>query len=187
MSRQKEITISGVGGQGLILCGTLMAEAAVLHDHKRATLSSEYGVETRGTFAKSDVIVSDQEIYFPDVTEPDLIICLAQVAYDRYCKTYRGDVPIIYNADEVTADPVYSAAHQGIHLTKISRELGNPAVANIVTLGIAVGMLDVVTEEGAKHAVRGFFGNRGEKILALNCRAFETGYELGRNMRQAGV
>ena len=62
MSVQKEITISGVGGQGLILCGTLLAQAAVCYDGKRATLSSEYGVETRGTFAKSDVIVSDSEI-----------------------------------------------------------------------------------------------------------------------------
>ena len=60
MSKQKEIIISGVGGQGMILCGTMIAEAAAIHDHKRATLSSEYGVETRGTFAKSDVIVSDE-------------------------------------------------------------------------------------------------------------------------------
>lgn len=44
MSKQKEITISGVGGQGMILCGTMIAEAAAIHDHKRATLSSEYGV-----------------------------------------------------------------------------------------------------------------------------------------------
>ena len=84
MNHQKEIILSGVGGQGMILCGTLIAEAAVIHDHKLATLSSEYGTETRGTFAKSDVIVSNEPIYFPDVTEPDLVVCLHQVAYERY-------------------------------------------------------------------------------------------------------
>ena len=73
-----------------------------LHDHKRATLSSEYGVETRGTFAKSDVIVSDEEIYFPDVTDPDLIICLAQVAYERYSGKVGDKALIIYNEAEVT-------------------------------------------------------------------------------------
>lgn len=62
MSKQIEVILSGVGGQGLILCGTLLGEAAALYDGKRATLTSEYGVETRGTFAKSDVIVSDEEI-----------------------------------------------------------------------------------------------------------------------------
>ena len=112
MSKQREITISGVGGQGMILCGTMIAEAAAIHDHKRATLSSEYGVETRGTFAKSDVIVSDEEIFFPDVTEPDLIICLAQVAYERYSgKT--GDTLIIYNEAEVTPDPTQASPREG--------------------------------------------------------------------------
>ena len=139
MGKQNEIIISGVGGQGLILCGTLMAQAAVLHDHRQATLSSEYGVETRGTFAKSDVIISDQEIYFPDVTEPDIIVCLAQTAYERYAGKYGPEVLIIYNQDEVAADPAYSASQQGIDITKISRELGNTAVANIVTLGIVAG------------------------------------------------
>ena len=167
MGKQNEIIISGVGGQGLILCGTLMAQAAVLHDHRQATLSSEYGVETRGTFAKSDVIISDQEIYFPDVTEPDIIVCLAQTAYERYAGKYGPEVLIIYNQDEVAADPAYSASQQGIDITKISRELGNTAVANIVTLGIVAGE---------------FFGSRGEKTVALNIRAFETGYEIGRNM-----
>lgn len=184
MGRQKEITISGVGGQGLILCGTLMAEAAVIHDHRRATLSSEYGVETRGTFAKSDVIISDEEIYFPDVTEPDLIVCLAQVAYERYVGKYGPEVLMIYNEDEVKAEPAYSASQKGISITKISRELGNTAVANIVTLGIVAGVLDVITSEGAENAIRTFFDNRGEKMIALNCRAFKKGYEIGRNMKE---
>ena len=117
MGKQNEIIISGVGGQGLILCGTLMAQAAVLHDHRQATLSSEY-----------------------------------------------------------------SASQQGIDITKISRELGNTAVANIVTLGIVAGVLKVVTAEGVLNAIREFFGSRGEKTVALNIRAFETGYEIGRNM-----
>ena len=182
MGKQNEIIISGVGGQGLILCGTLMAQAAVLHDHRQATLSSEYGVETRGTFAKSDVIISDQEIYFPDVTEPDIIVCLAQTAYERDAGKYGPEVLIIYNQDEVAADPAYSASQQGIDITKISRELGNTAVANIVTLGIVAGVLKVVTAEGVLNAIREFFGSRGEKTVALNIRAFETGYEIGRNM-----
>lgn len=183
MSRQKEITISGVGGQGLILCGTLMAQAAVLHDNKRATLSSEYGVETRGTFAKSDVIISDEEIYFPDVTKPDIIICLAQVAYERYSKKSGPEALLIYNEAEVTPDPKYSESQWGINITKISKELGNPAVANIVTLGIVAGVLNAVTAEGAKNAIRSFFGSRGEKIVALNCKAFDTGFAIGRNKK----
>ena len=72
MSVQKEVIISGVGGQGMMLCGTMLAKAAVIYDHKRATMSTEYGTETRGTSAKSEVIISDDEIFFPDVMEPNL-------------------------------------------------------------------------------------------------------------------
>ena len=183
MSKQKEITISGVGGQGMILCGTLIAEAAAIHDHKRATLSSEYGVETRGTFAKSDVIVSDEEIYFPDVTEPDLIICLAQVAYERYSGKCGDKALIIYNEAEVTPNPQYAASERGVNITKIAKELGHPAVANIVTMGIVAGLLEAVSVEGAEGAIRNFFSKRGEKMVALNCKAFETGYEIGKGLR----
>lgn len=182
MSKQKEIIISGVGGQGMILCGTMIAEAAAIHDHKRATLSSEYGVETRGTFAKSDVIVSDEEIFFPDVTEPDLIICLAQVAYERYSGKCGGTL-IIYNAAEITPDPQQAAHEKGVNITKLAKELGHPAVANIITMGIVAGLLEVVTMEGAEDAIRRFFGKKGEKMVALNCKAFEAGYEIGKSFR----
>lgn len=182
MSVQKEITISGVGGQGMILCGTLIAEAAAIHDHKQATLSSEYGVETRGTFAKSDVIVSEEEIYFPDVTEPDLIICLAQVAYERY--SGKRDALIVYNSDEVTPNPAHAAGEEGVAITKLAKEIGNPAVANILTMGIIVGLLDAVTVQGAEAAITKFFEKRGDKVIALNKQAFETGIEVGKNLRK---
>ena len=183
MSKQKEITISGVGGQGMILCGTMIAEAAAIHDHKRATLSSEYGVETRGTFAKSDVIVSDEEIYFPDVTDPDLIICLAQVAYDRYSGKVGDKALIVYNEAEVTPNADRAAFERGVDITKLAKQIGHPAVANIITMGIVVGLLDVISTEGAEDAIRRFFGKRGEKMVALNCKAFEAGYDIGKSFR----
>ena len=182
MKKQKEITISGVGGQGMILCGSLIARAAAIHDRKRATLSSEYGVETRGTFAKSDVIVSEEEIYFPDVTEPDLIICLHQVSYDRYSGKCSEGAHIIYNEDEVTPNPKHQAKETGIAITRLSKEIGHPAVANIVTMGITVGCLDLVSQAGAESALSDFFQTKGRDLIELNHRAFRTGYEIGKQL-----
>lgn len=183
MSAQKEITISGVGGQGMILCGTLLAEGAAIHDHKRATLSSEYGVETRGTFAKSDVIISDNEIYFPDVTDPDLIVCLHQVAYERYSGKVGDKALILYNADEIKPNPRRSAFERGINITTIAKGLGNPAMANILTMGIIVGVLGVITPEGAKNAIGKFFSKKGEKVVGLNYAAFNAGLEIGQKLK----
>lgn len=182
MSTQKEIIISGVGGQGMILCGTLLAKAAAIHDHKRATLATEYGTETRGTFAKSDVIVSDEEIFFPDVTEPDFIVCLHQVAYERYSGKHNSKAVLLYNSDEVTPNPEQAEREKGLPITHLARELGNPATANILTMGIIDGYLNIVTPEGAKETIRDFFQRKGEKVIALNEKAFDAGLQLGKEL-----
>jgi 2-oxoglutarate ferredoxin oxidoreductase subunit gamma len=183
MKTQKEITISGVGGQGMILCGTLIAEAAAVHEHKKATLSSEYGVETRGTFAKSDVIVSDEEIFFPDVTEPDLVVCLHPIAYARYSGKI-GDALLLYNSDEVTPDEDAEGPQKGLAITQMAKELGNPQTANILTMGAIAGLTEVITPEGAKEAIRRFFKGKSDKVIALNEKAFDLGYEKGLELKK---
>ncbi|MGI6204657.1 MAG: 2-oxoacid:acceptor oxidoreductase family protein [Anaerovoracaceae bacterium] len=185
MSKQTEIIISGVGGQGTILCGTMIAEAAVLHDHLHATLSSEYGVETRGTFAKSDVIISAGEIYFPDVTDPDLVICLADKAYERYSGKIENGALMIYDSSEVTPDPLQAEKEVGADLGRMARDIGNPTVRNIIVLGVIIGYLEAVSPDGAKERVREFFGKRGEKIVQMNLAAFDRGYEAGTAIKKA--
>lgn len=177
MSNQIEVILSGVGGQGTILCGTLLGEAAALHDNKKATLTSEYGVETRGTFAKSDVIVSDEEIFFPDATQPKVVLCLAQVAYQRYAGNLPEDTLLIYDADQVTPSDV-QAKQEGISIGTMARELGNMATANIIAMGIVVARTGMVTPEAAKKAVGRFFGSKSQKIVDLNYKAFDLGYSL---------
>ncbi|QAT48369.1 2-oxoacid:acceptor oxidoreductase [Caproiciproducens sp. NJN-50] len=183
MGKQTEITISGVGGQGMILCGTLIAETAVLQEQKMATLTSDYGVETRGTFSKSDVIISDREIFFPDVTEPDLVVCLAQVAYERYSGKIGEKAILLYDSDSIVPHPEQAARERGIAVSSLARETGNPATANILTMGLIAGFTGAVSSEGAKQSLKEFFGRKGEKVLLLNYKAFDTGYALGRNLK----
>lgn len=177
MSKQIEVILSGVGGQGLILCGTLLGEAATLYDGKKATLTSEYGVETRGTFAKSDVIVSDGEIYFPDATRPALVLCLAQVAYQRYAGQLPEDSLLVYDSDQVEPSQVQEK-QLGVPITTMARELGNVATANIIAMGLVAARTGLVTPQAAKQAIARFFSSKSEKVVALNNRAFDLGYQL---------
>lgn len=174
---RREVILSGVGGQGLIVCGTLLGEAAVLYDGKRAVLSSEYGVETRGTFAKSDVIVSEEEIYYPEAIAPALVLCLAQVAYERYAGRLPERTLLVYDSDQV--EPGEDVPNQkGFRLTSAARELGNPAALNIVSLGLVAARTGMVSPQAAKRAIAHFWGERGEKIVDLNHRAFDVGYSM---------
>ncbi len=65
------ILFSGSGGQGVITASILLAEAAVLYDGLNAVQAQTYGPEARGGATRADVIISDREIRFPKVTQPN--------------------------------------------------------------------------------------------------------------------
>lgn len=166
MSGQMEVILSGVGGQGLIVCGTLMGEAVALYDHHNATMASEYGVETRGTFTKSDLIISDEEIFYPEAIHPNVILTLAPVAYERYIDTLESDTLLIYNSNEVK-DVREGVKNQiGYPISEMAKQAGHPATANIIS------------REAAHKAIRNFFARKSEKVVQMNLKAFDMGYQM---------
>ncbi|RKY44545.1 MAG: 2-oxoacid:ferredoxin oxidoreductase subunit gamma, partial [Candidatus Neomarinimicrobiota bacterium] len=86
MSFRYELRLSGSGGQGLILIGKILAEAAAIYDGKNATQSQSYGPEARGGASRSEVIISDGEIDYPKAMKLDLLLALTQEACDLYIK-----------------------------------------------------------------------------------------------------
>ena len=72
-----ELRLGGSGGQGIILTGIILAEAAISMG-KNAIQSQSYGPEARGGASKSEIIVSDKEIYFTKVNKPNLFLALTQ-------------------------------------------------------------------------------------------------------------
>ena len=146
MSRHIEIIFAGVGGQGLVTAGGLMGEAAAL-EGLNACLSSAYGTEARGTFTKSDVIISDGEIDFIEAVEPDLIVCLAQAAYDRYAPVRDEKALLIYDSDVVAPSPRKSGREVGLSLSARGS-------ANMAALGAAASLTGAVTEESVLEAMK---------------------------------
>lgn len=182
MKDKWQIILSGVGGQGLIACGNLIAQAAILYENKYATLSSSYGVETRGTFSKSDVIVSGKEIYYPEVIREDVVLSLAQVAYDRYVSSIDHDAVLIYDSGLVKNTGDSKARQSGFSFTEIARELGSAAVANIVALGVIIRLTGMLKEESIIRAIEDVFEDKPE-ALELNGKAFKKGIELADNLQ----
>ena len=176
MKETWQIIFSGVGGQGLMLAGKLLGDAVTGYEGKNAVMTSAYGVETRGTFAKSDVIVSSGEIDYPEVLEADIVIALAPVAYKKYAPSL-GEGAILLYDDEIAAMP--SKAHQiGIPVLKIAKEAGNPSAVNIVALGALVKLTGVASEKSVENAIREEFQGK-EKPLCINLKAFQGGHKAG--------
>lgn len=174
---KKEIVLSGVGGQGLISTGEIIGQAASIFEGLNATMTASYGSETRGTFTKTDVIVSDQQIGYPNVEIPDLILCLAQVAYDKYLPSFRDDTLIVYDTDEVKKADSSKGQHIGYPFRSMGIELGNIQAANTIALGVMMKHTGLLSKENILSAIASRFAGK-EKAIAINSKALEKGFEL---------
>lgn len=174
---KKQIVLSGVGGQGLISTGEIIGEAASIHEGVYATLAASYGSETRGTFTKSDVMVSTEPINYPNIEVPDVILCLAQVAYDRYVNKFDRKTLIFYDTELVTPAKGACGIHIGHPFKKMSIELGNMAVANTIALGAILKETGVLKRESVVEAIREYFSAK-PRVIDINIEALNMGYEL---------
>jgi 2-oxoglutarate ferredoxin oxidoreductase subunit gamma len=175
MSGRYELRFSGAGGQGLILAGVIMAEAASIYDGKQAVQSQSYGPEARGGASKSEVIISDNPIDYPKATVVDALLALTQEACDKYSSDLKEGGVLLIDSDMVKNLPkgnFNTVAFPIINTAK--NEVGREIVANIVALGAMVALTGVVSREGAEKAV---LSRVPEAFLELNKKAFNAGFE----------
>jgi len=171
-----EIILSGVGGQGLISIGDIIGQAACI-EGRQVALTTSYGSEARGTFTKAEVIVSDEEIPFPGISEPTYLLCLAQVAYREYLGSLTKDTVVFYDASEVAPDFTLPARHIGSDYRELALGLGNLAVANTIALGSMVSGIGMLKQESVVQAVSNRFAGK-DAVIALNLKAFELGLSI---------
>ena len=101
MVERYEIRLSGAGGQGLILAGVILAEAAAIFDDRYAVQSQSYGPEARGGASKSEVIIGSEPISYPKATRPNLLLALNQESFDKYISDISPDGIVIVDSDFV--------------------------------------------------------------------------------------
>ena len=172
-----QIVLSGVGGQGLVSCGKILGDAATSFAGKNAAMTSSYGSEARGTFTKSDLIISDKPVDFPQVEEADVVLSLAQVAYDRYVKTMREGSFLVYDSDEVTPSDDCAARQYCFQFTKIARALGYAGAANLVAAGVIVKLTEVLEMSAIEQAIQNKYAAK-PKVAEMNLQAFRSGVDL---------
>ncbi|MCE5197147.1 MAG: 2-oxoacid:acceptor oxidoreductase family protein [Negativicutes bacterium] len=151
MNQQTEIRLSGSGGQGIITAGIILAEAALL-DGLNALQSQSYGPEARGGASKAEVIISEKEINYPKVTQPNILVALTQQAYDIYKSGLMPDSIVMLDAGIVVDSDAAYRVYQ-IAVTEIARTQLRPVVANIITLGALVTLTQCVSYTALEEAV----------------------------------
>src|SRR5659263_227709 len=115
MKERTEVALVGIGGQGVILIGKILGEAAII-EGKNSVQTTEYTDAARGGFSKSEVVISENEIAYPEVLEPDVVLALSKEAYDMYKDK---DCLLIFDSNIIVPDRP-SDKTKGLSLIHIS-------------------------------------------------------------------
>lgn len=181
-NRKMEIRLAGSGGQGLVLAGIILAEAAILYDAKNAVNTQSYGPEARGGASKSEVVICESDIDYPKCEQVDVMLCLNQESLDKYLSDLKKGGMLILDdelCEQVSEDeetiicriPFTALAHD---------EIGKGFVANIIALGAIGGLTDCVSRQALERAVLGRVPKGTE---GLNQKALAVGYREAATLR----
>ncbi|MBI5524595.1 MAG: 2-oxoacid:acceptor oxidoreductase family protein [Desulfarculus sp.] len=174
---EKQVVITGFGGQGIVLTGNILGKAATIFDGRHATMTQNYGPEARGGSCSSQVIVSETDIAFPYVEHPQVLVCMSQEGYEKNAPSLRAGGMIVWDSDLVKVgqmDPSWTTLN--VPATRIAEELGNRMMANIVMLGFLSAVSDVVSVEALRQAM---LASVPPKTKETNAKAFDKGRAHG--------
>ncbi len=190
MQDRYEIRLSGTGGQGLVLAGFILAEAAGIYQGKHVVQTVSYGPAARGGTSRADVVISDGEIDYPKAIGLDLLLAMTQMACDESASDLKPSGILAVDSQLVTEVNTLRAVK--IPFTQIAREkCGREQMANIVALGALSRLIPltpsgagVVSPESLEAAALARVPKGTEK---LNRLAFEEGLKAAAAMQKSLV
>jgi 2-oxoglutarate ferredoxin oxidoreductase subunit gamma len=175
-----ELRFSGEGGQGVILGGAILAEAAILHEGKYAVQSPQYGSRVRGGPTKVDVIISDAPILYPRATKINFFLALAQMSFNKYAQDLADDAMLLVDANLVPNASMNNHTIHRLPIVEIAKiELGNEVLSNSVALGAVAALTGIVSSGALWQAIAARVPNRAQD---LNRRAFERGLSAAQEL-----
>lgn len=150
-----EIRLAGSGGQGIILCSIILADAALMSGAYSAQ-SQSYGPEARGGACKAEVVVSSEKIDFPKVVMSDFMLALTQASLEKYLSGAKPGSILMVDESLTLPDSVKEmglTVHKLPILAAARDTLKRPMVANIVAAGAINACLKLVDIDTLEKAV----------------------------------
>ena len=178
-----EVKIGGFGGQGVILTGYVIGKAAAIFDGKNSTMTQAFGPEARGSACSSQVIVSDQEILYPYVKMPQVMVMISQEAFTKFSPEIDPQGMMIIEEELVNPQGLPPGVKVfGIPATRLAEELGKKVVLNMVVAGFFTAVTNLVSKDSMRKSIESSVPKGTE---GLNLMAFEKGFEYGLTLAKA--
>ncbi|MDR3565867.1 MAG: 2-oxoacid:acceptor oxidoreductase family protein [Negativicutes bacterium] len=172
-----EIIMAGFGGQGVMLMGQLITYAGMI-ENKHVSWIPSYGPEMRGGTANCSVIVSDEPVGAPIVTEPSVVVAMNLPSLDKFEPILKPGGTLIINSSLIERDSKRSdVTVYRIPSNDVAGELGNMKVANMVVLGAVIAVSGAVSYDSIMKAFSKMFAKKPE-LLAINEKAIRRGADF---------
>ncbi len=181
MSGQTQVRFSGAGGQGLITAGVILAEAAML-DGMNTVQTQTYGPEARLGSSKAEVILARGKIAHPEVTIPDVLLCLSIEAARKYLPNVAGSTLVILDSTNIGPDVTGGGRLLRLPITAAAVEVGGRVVANTVALWATNELAGLVSPASLRQAI---IRRVPERFRELNERAMEAGARLAQTVERS--
>lgn len=177
-----DIRIAGFGGQGVLMCGIVIAKAASLFDNNYAVQTQSYGPEARGGASRTEVVVSDEQIDYPKVENPQIFVAMSHEALIKYIDDIQEEAILLIDPDLVYQEEIkdiIEEKHLQVYHSQATETaeqvIGKKIVGNIVMLGSFVEATGVISIESAKESILDSVPKGTEE---LNIQAFEEGRKI---------
>jgi 2-oxoglutarate ferredoxin oxidoreductase subunit gamma len=172
-----ELRIAGFGGQGVILSAIVIGKAASIYQGAFATMTQNFGPEARGGACSAQLLLSDQPILYPYVTQPDIMVVMSQEAYTRFVPELKEGGTLIVEQDLVrVSDLPRQTKVYSCPATRLAEELGKRMVLNSVMVGFFTAVTQLLEPDAVRKAVA---DSVPSNFRDLNLKALERGYEYG--------
>lgn len=188
---KKDIILSGVGGQGILTIATIIGEAAT-NSRLMLKQAEVHGMSQRGGDVQSNLRLSDKEIASDLIALgcADMIISLEPMEALRYLPYLNKNGWIITSSSPIKNIPNYPEEETLLaelksfanvillDVEKIAKENNMPKCSNVILLGAAAHVLNIITPEQLREGIGRVFAAKGGTIVEMNNKAFDIGFEV---------
>ena len=188
---KKDIILSGVGGQGILTIATIIGEAAT-SSGLMLKQAEVHGMSQRGVDVQSNLRLSDKEIASDLIALgcADMIISLEPMEALRYLPYLNKNGWIITSSSPIKNIPNYPEEETLLaelksfanvillDVEKIAKENNMPKCSNVILLGAAAHVLNIITPEQLREGIGRVFAAKGGTIVEMNNKAFDIGFEV---------
>ena len=172
-----EIRFSGYGGQGVILAAAVVGKAAAIFQGGYAAMTQAFGPEARGGSSSAQVILSNEPILYPYITQPDVLVAMSQEAYTRFAPEVKPGGIVIIERELVHVDKIEPGDRiYAVPATRLAEELGRKVVLNIVMVGFFGAVTNLLDPDALRNAVE---DSVPPAMRKLNLQAYDKGFEYG--------